>query len=461
MAGVRGLYDLLLALAAFRKLESHDAWTATDVAGYQRRQLAILVRHAVKNSPFYRRFYDGLTTEQDISLHSLPVMNKRILMDNFDDVVTDPRLKLDALQNHLRTIRGDERYLGQYRVVATAGTSGLRGVFVYDPGSWRTVLANTIRWGRFTGIRPHWPSRVRLCSIGADNPMHVTQRIPDSGNIGLFRLLHLEATEPLANLVKSLNAFQPYAIQPYPSIAALLADEQLAGRLNIHPRVVATHSELLTADMAQRIAAAWGTKPFDHYGLTEEPHVASECTEHHGLHLFEDTCIVEVVDEQNRAVEPGVLGRKYLLTNLYNRTQPLIRYEVSDMLTMAAEPCSCGRPFSLISQIGGRSEDILWLKTLLGDKVAVPPLALSMRIEAYPEVAEYQAHHSPESISLQIVARPGADRDRLRRLLTAELGEALAKLGAVAPPVDVTFVEALRRREERMGKIKLIAAGCR
>jgi phenylacetate-coenzyme A ligase PaaK-like adenylate-forming protein len=456
MRRLKQVGDLLHGLAIERRLRAHDGWTRDQLARHQRRELAGLVRHALAHSRLYRELYDGLTPGEEIDLQALPVTNKRLIMDNFDAVVTDPRLKLDALREHLESIRGDEYYLGRYRALATTGTSGLRGVFVYDRAAWSTVLANTLRWNRFAGIEPRLPVRTRICTIGADHPMHVSERIPESADVGLFKMLRLTATDPLRVLVDALNRFQPHVLMPYPSVAALLADEQIEGRLRIRPEIVTTHSELLTEEMIRRIETAWKITPFNHYGLSEEPHVGFECAEHRGIHLLEDHCIVEVVDDDNRPVAPGVLGRKYLLTNLYNRVQPLIRYEVSDMLAKSPVPCPCGRPFPLVTQIGGRSEDILRLKDAAGREVAVPPMALTLRIEALPGVAEYQAAHDPGGIHLTVVPRPDANRDRLRAALDKDIRTAIEALGAMAPPVDVVFVERLERPRQRMGKIKLV-----
>ena len=108
-----------------------------------------------------------------------------MLMGNFEAVVTDKRLRRRAdLERYLAAAAGDMLLSGEYRAVATAGTSGLRGIFFFDRPGWRMVLANTIRWQRFAGIVPRLPHRVRICSIGADNPMHVTSRIPMSGDAG-------------------------------------------------------------------------------------------------------------------------------------------------------------------------------------------------------------------------------------------------------------------------------------
>ena len=451
------LRDVLRALWMAREFRSHDSWTPKQLAEYQQLRLTETVTRAAAHSPFYRELYRHHLGDT-IRLQDLPLTNKRMLMDNFDSVVTDPRLTLDRVQQHLRTVRSDELYLGQYRVITTAGTSGLRGIFVYDRTAWSVVLANAMRWNRFVGIAPRWPRRVRLCTIGAGTPVHVSQRIPESGNVGLFKILHLDVTQRLSGLVDSLNAFQPEVLMPYPSVASLLAGEQMAGRLDIRPSVVTTHSEVLSEEMARRIRTAWSVTPFDHYGLSEEPNVGCECREHRGIHIFEDVCIVEVVDELNRPVPPGRLGHKCLLTNLYNRAQPLIRYEISDMLTKSAEPCSCGRPFALITQVGGRCEDMLILKDRRGSDVAIPPLGLSARIEAVSDVAEYQIRHSPECIRLQVVPQSGVDTAELRTILIKEIESTVSALGAKTPPIEVRFVSRLERRHDHMGKIRLVGS---
>jgi phenylacetate-coenzyme A ligase PaaK-like adenylate-forming protein len=456
MNRLKQVSDVLRAIAIERKLRAHDAWSQAELARHRRRKLDALVRYAVAHSPFYRKLYADLRLDGEIALEQLPLTNKRLLMDNFDTVVTDPRLELGRLKEHLQDLRQDECYLGQYRVLATTGTSGLRGLFVYDRAAWRTVVANTIRWSRYCGIRPRWPRRVRLCSIGADNPMHVTQRIPASGDVGLFRVLHLAAADPLERLVAALNRFQPSVLLPYPSLAALLADEQRAGRLRISPEVIATHSEILTEEMMRRIEAAWGIRPFNHYGLTEEPHVAGECSAHRGLHVFNDLCLIEVVDRHCRPVASGRPGAKLLLTNLYNKTQPIIRYEVTDLLTISAAPCPCGRPFPLITRISGRSEDILTFKGKDGAEVFIPPLAIAMRIDALPEIAEYQVHYSATGINLCVVPRPGAEPGKLRDTLVTALRTAVEAQGAVLPPIEVVLRKGLLRSRSRMGKIKLV-----
>lgn len=309
--------DLAAGVLIAQRFAVRDAWSQPRTFAHQAQAFRKIVQHAARASPFYRDLYHSIDLDAGLEPSHLPVLDKRRLMENFDAVVTDQRLRRVDLDRHLANAVRDEMLFDTYRIVATAGTSGLRGIFVYDRAAWRVVLANTIRFQRFAGIVPRLHRRVSIYSIGADNPMHLTSRIPMSGNVGLFRLLHLQATDPIDRLICALNDFQPDVVFPYPSVAALLAREQLAGHLVIAPRVIATHSEMLTPEMARLMEQAWGTKPFNHYGLTEEPHVAADCAMHAGLHLFEDTAMIEVVDDDFRPVSDGMSGTRYLLTNLY------------------------------------------------------------------------------------------------------------------------------------------------
>ncbi len=457
MAGLRRAADLLGGIILAARLARHDGWSRAQLAAHQRARCLRMAQYARVNIPLYRDLYHGAALDDSLDLRDLPPTSKAMLMERFEDSVADPALTRAKLEAHLRHAAGDGIYLGRYRVVATAGTSGLRGIFVYDRPAWQIVIANTLRWQRFAGIGPTLPRRTRICTIGADNPMHVTSRIPLSGDVGLFRLGFVEANQPIAQQVAALNTFQPDVLLPYPSIAALLAHEQIAGRLAIRPRVVATHSELLTPDMARVIAQAWGAPPLNHYGATEEPHVAIECSGHRGLHVLEDTSIVEVVDDDLRPVADGGMGTRWLLTNLYNFAQPLIRYEIADMLTLSRRPCGCGRPFALLDGIGGRAEDMLRLpRAEGGGEIALTPMIVSLAVESFLGVRDYAAEHDAGGIRIRLVVPDADARRAVADGLAAKLRADIARQGAAPPPITLEFAGMLDRAAQRMGKHSVV-----
>ena len=82
--------------------------------------------------------------------------------------------------------------------------------------------------------------------------------------------------------------------------------------------------------------------PFDGYASTETGMLASECDRHAGMHVFEDLVHIEVVDDDGRAVPDGTAGSRMLVTNLINRTLPMIRFELTDLVTIAPGPARAG-----------------------------------------------------------------------------------------------------------------------
>jgi phenylacetate-coenzyme A ligase PaaK-like adenylate-forming protein len=294
-----------------------------------------------------------------------------------------------------------------------------------------------------------------VCSIGGDNPMHGTFRAAASLDVGLHRLLRLASTQPLSELVAALNEFQPDLLTTYPSIGAMLADEASEGRLKIRPRAVSTVSEVRTADMEHRIKAAWGVDPFNYYGITEVFSFGTDCSLHRGIHAYEDLFLFEVVDDAYRPVPFGQTGERLLITNLYNLTQPLIRYEVSDKIVVSPEPCPCGRPYRLVSAVEGRSDDVLYLPGNAGGEVPVHCVHFTTSIEKVPSVRAFQVVHEPDGVHVRVVKRGDAVREEMVRSIHAELTRRFEALGC-SSPIHVEEVAAIERDVKTMGKLKMV-----
>jgi len=209
---------------------------------------------------------------------------------------------------------------------------------------------------------------------------------------------------------------------------------------------------VLTEDAAARIEAAW-TRPVEGYFTTEVGVVAAGSLDHVGLHVCEEA-IVEVVDEAGRAVPPGRPGAKVLLTNLVNRAQPLIRYELLDCVELAVGPDPSGRPYDRIARIDGRSDDVLGLPGRAGGTVAVHPYRLRAPFVRLLDVVQYQLVHRPSGLDVLVVVRHGAGRD-VATVVRAALEDALREAGAVCP-VEVEVVAEIAREPGPAAKVKLV-----
>jgi phenylacetate-coenzyme A ligase PaaK-like adenylate-forming protein len=215
---------------------------------------------------------------------------------------------------------------------------------------------------------------------------------------------------------------------------------------------------VLTAEIARRAEAAWGSEPMNTYAATEAPAIAIASLERVGMHVCEESVLVEVVDDAGQPVAPGEPGSKILLTNLVNRVQPLIRYELSDAVTLADGPDPRGRPFLRIARVDDRSDDILSFPAVGGGTVDVHPHRLRAPFCALVDVRQYQiVHRRDRALRVRIVPRTvsGADLpDRVRAAVRRELEEA----GAVEPRVEVEVVGEIEREPGHAAKLKLVVS---
>lgn len=437
--------DRLRALAA--ELLQRERWSRDQLLSYQQERVRALLAHAAEHSPYYRE------TLGAGGLDAQPTLTKQTLVEQWDRIVCEPRLRRALVESHAGGDDADRPLLGDYEVFSTSGSSGLRGLFVYSPREWTVALAHTMRALARTGARPG----ERTVGIGAPPGVHMSQRIYVALQAGEAPP-QLSALTPLDEMVAALNAFQPQILLGYPTVAALLAAEQLAGRLRISPRLAAFGSEPLTPAIRAIVADAWGMDPSEYYSSTEAATIASSTPEHpRALEIFEDQYVIEVVDEQDRPVPPGTVGAKVLVTNLENRTLPLIRYVLADRVVVSPDPNPAGRPYRHIEAIEGRTADTLMLPARGGGEVAVIPLRLGAPFARLPGVRQFQIVHAEGELEVRLVLEPGGAGDTAERVRTAVLS-ALDDAGAIPPLVRVTEVAGLAREPGAAAKLKLIVA---
>lgn len=440
------LWTLLRVLRERGAQERSRRWTRPELAAHQAQSLAALRRHALERSPFYREFHRGL---EGAPLEALPVLTKATLMERFDELVTDRRIRLAEAEDYLRA--GEPGlYRGRYVVLATSGSTGRRGVFVFDEREWIRAVASITRpisWA--TEGRPsRRPPRAAL--IAAAAPWHYSARVGAALANRIAPALRLDAGTPVPELVSRLNDWQPQALATYPSVLRQLAAEQIAGRLSIALANVATSAEVLTSDVRALVRRAWAIEVQDTYGATEYAPIASECREGR-KHLFEDGAIIEVADEQGRPVAPGGRGARLLLTVFGRYTQPLIRYELSDLVQLSDEACPCGRPHRVIRAVDGREEDILEFAGRSGAPVAVHPNRFHDALER-AAVDAWQVEQQPSGLLVRLVGANAA----AAAAVESELRRALAALGIDVPAIEIRKVGRLERGAS--GKAPLVIA---
>lgn len=253
--------------------------------------------------------------------------------------------------------------------------------------------------------------------------------------------------------MQALNTFQPVVLVGYPSVMQMLAQEQLAGRLHITPMLVSTGGECLAAATRAQIAVAFGCMVRDNYGASEFMHIAFEC-KYDQLHLNTDWVILEPVDEEYQPMPPGQVSHTALLTNLANRVQPLIRYDLGDSITVNPDPCPCGSPFPAI-RVEGRRDDILYMQAAGSTTIPILPMALSTVVEETPGVGCFQVIQTvPATLTVRLEVKVGADSCQVWETTIRRLRDYLLAQGV--PSVQLERATDPPRRDRVSGKFRQV-----
>ena len=406
---------------------------AAAVRQRQRDRLAEIIRFARTHSPYYRDLYKDVPDITEAA-SVLPPTNKKALMGHFDDWATDRDVTLDEARSFAANpdLIG-ERFLGRYTLATTSGTTGTPGVFVMDDGAMRVTSALMLRMVRsWLGVG----ELARIVAGGRRLAMVADVGHHSATSVAAARLLKspsrhqriqvLSVRTPLQQLVAQLNEFQPTLLAPYASMARLLASEQESGRLQIRPVLMALAAEGLPIGEYDRIASTFQTKVGNSYAATECPFLSYGC-EQKWLHVNADWVILEPVDADHRPVRPGIQSYTVLITNLANRVQPILRYDLGDSVIERSDPCPCGNPLPAI-RVQGRSADVLTFRTDQREPVVVAPLAFE--IDHIPGLQLFQiVQTSPTNLCLRLLPTTGAVADRIWLEAQGEILRLLLELG--------------------------------
>jgi phenylacetate-CoA ligase len=207
--------------------------------------------------------------------------------------------------------------------------------------------------------------------------------------------------KPLPQLVNALNRWQPSFVATHPSVANVLAAEQRVGRLKIQPAALWLGGEDLSGIQRENIRSIFDCTVLEQYGASECMSIACECARG-SMHLNADWVMLEPVDRSYGAVPPGVMSHTVLLTNLANRVQPIIRYDLGDSVLIEPDPCPCGSPLPTL-RVEGRTDEVMCVRCADGRSVDLLPIALTTRIEECVEARPFQlVQAGPDVLNLRI-----------------------------------------------------------
>ncbi len=339
------------AIRDFRYLtHNRNKLSREQIQALQLKELQLLMAFVKEKSPFYKNDerYQSIKTWDDF--YHLPMMNKSIMMEHFTTLNTCGLNRDETMAYALEKERNKD-YLGYYKdeyvIGLSSGTSGNKGLFI-TPKSMTKRLPGVFL-ARGGVMLQDLPARILFC-------LRVFSQGFQDINAPFLKLSYASTMTPVDSLITMMNDKKITILMAPPSMLRVLLPH--AHRIQHPLKKIITYAEVLSSADRAQFSSSFHTTIIEIYQASEGQ-IASPC-KNGKLHINEDLVFIEIYDEHNHLIqEPHVIGHHMLLTNLINRAQPLIRYEMNDMIVLD-EPCSCGSSFRTIEKIIGRRDDNLW-----------------------------------------------------------------------------------------------------
>lgn len=325
-----------------------------ELLALQNAKLQKLIRHCYENVPYYRKVFnerhlspDDIRTREDLA--KLPVLTKQIIKDNFDELISkdiDKRKYVDG---------------------STGGSTGTPMRFKEDIETWNKLRGLNFRgwtWADFfVGEKLFTLAGNSLVKKNTDGRKMMVKNLYDRLIMRNNKHDCTDITpEALRGHYQAMMRYKPAGIRGYASSLYFLAKFIEQNQLPVcKVKVVFTTGEKLHPKYRIKIQQVFQAPVFDGYGAADGGLTAHECYMHEGLHIAEEQCVVEIVDNDGNNLPNGEVGH-VLTTDLSNYVFPFLRYKVGDLAYIKKELCSCGRCHRLLGEVIGREGRAIYNK---------------------------------------------------------------------------------------------------
>lgn len=416
--------NILSKLLMVYRLNQHFYhWSPETLRRHQEKRAAVILKRAIKNSPYYRRLFYG---QSNPSFLTVPKIDKAEMMTHFDEINTAGLRKTDLIDFQLeREKKGTlGLFKGEFSVGVSSGTSGNMGLTVLSADERERY--SCLLWAR-NGIPKSVKNRRVLFTLRTNNPAFMEVQ-----SFGL-QIIYMDYTHPIEEYIQTINEKGLNIIAGPPSLLVMIARHHQDIKHVIE--AVISYAEVLTDEVRAEIEKAFGSRVIQIY-QGSEGFIASTCRRGN-LHLNEDIILVELEDTGD------TLGRakNVVVTDLYRTTQPIIRYSLNDVLEISDKPCDCGSCFRVVERIHGRANDVFQLKGVNTEICYLfPDYIQKSVIHSSDAIVDYQViQHSMDSIEVRLVLKENTDRTEIEKAVKDNLAKWASKAGGIL--CEVTFTD--------------------
>lgn len=420
-----------------REFERSQFWSAERLAAAQHARLRELLRYAWDHCPLYHRRLEAAGYEAAAASPG---------RERWDEMWQRmPLLRKADIQAHGAALQAEGFPAAQRSRNQTGGSTGSPLQFYVDRQRYASRMASTHRHNAWAGLRPgDWVAQIwgnRLDLQASESLWDRTRRRL------LYRTLDLNSSSISAgdweNYVACLRRFRPRFLIAYARAAAEFARfVRDRGITDLGFTAIITSAEVLLPAHRRLLEEVFHARVYNRYGCREVSVIASECGAGSGLHVNAEALLVEIVPTPELPAPWG----KVVVTDLFNRSMPLIRYEIGDAGHWLEGRCECGRGLPRLASVEGRTTDFLRLPD--GRVVSGPALTLVMADMASVRQVQFVQRASGD-VLLRLVAGTGYGPDQ-----EAELRRRLHLYLRGVVPLTICPVESIA--SEASGKYRFV-----
>nr|WP_242666446.1 MULTISPECIES: phenylacetate--CoA ligase family protein [Parafrankia] len=442
-------------------LEDHVArlsWSRQRIEHHRTERLRALLGFARERSPFHAARMTDLdpATATVDDLARLPAMTKQDVQSEWDAIVSTPDIDRAGAERVLARQGWFSYTPTGLQVFSSGGSSGVRGVYIWDWEQFVTLACLAWRWqvrGERASAGPADPAGeagrpARLAVLEAGEPPHASTPLFDIATGPSTQTFVIPTTAPFDQILRAVADARPTHLVGYASVIGRLARAANAGELDIRPVRVSTNSEPLSAQDRDAIDTAWSVPVHNLWGSTEIGVQAVGCghRDGDGLHICSDEVILERVDAAGRPVAPDKPAARTLATGLAGRTFPFIRYDLGDEITPLPGRCACGSSMPRVADIVGRRDD-----DFRYGRRTVPASVFRHVLGTDPLISEYQVRQTAGGADVLVVGSPDTTA------VATALALSLRPYGLPDADIGVTTVARIPRHAST-GKLRRFVA---
>jgi phenylacetate-CoA ligase len=372
-----------------------------------------LVRYAARSVPYYREIFarEGIDPREvrgARELDQLPLLDKQVVRERPQDFLADGmRDKSLSFQS--------------------SGTTGSATEICHDfPALWKNIAFGERERKVSTG-QCEGGFRPKELYIGSEDSTF-TRVIEFYQHSVLFpvrpRRRFIPVVESVERIAEIINAERPDILVGYGGWHDLFFRTVRARGIQLDhlPKMAMYIAEALPPGAREFIEGEFGIPVFSRYTAAECFKIGFFCPERSGFHIHEDLCRIRVVNEEGSELPHGEQG-EVVLSNLVNRATVLLNYRMGDLAALLpGDSCVCGRTFKRMSEVEGRTEDIL----PLANGHVIHPRSIWRALKDEPEILQYQfIQHAYDRYTLKLVSSSQTGFPQLRRRAEAGLMELL------------------------------------